>query len=62
MDLKLKCAASIGDIDLIHFCIKHGANDWDWGLTGAEKQQNHNLIQFFKKQINNDQSPSCNIL
>ena len=56
---KLKCAAYIGDIDLVIFYIEKGienglVNDWNWGMCGAACRGNKELVEFFiEKNIEN---------
>ena len=42
----LKLACQLGDWNLVHFCIKKGANDWNWGLEGACKGGHMKLVEF----------------
>jgi len=47
MDLGMRIAAKNGNKELVELLIKHGANNWHFGMCGAAQGGHKELVEFF---------------
>ena len=55
-------AAESGNIPLVHYYISKGADMWYWGLLGAVKGNNMDLVKFFEDKSKQDNVGYIHIL